>query len=119
MHRQLYGRWSVARAGTHTVSTRTLRLALRTDSVAALLWSATDVRVLEDAGLAAHPYLRKRGPDVLNAATTADVVHARLLDKRFARRSSWIRPSSPESGTTSAPGSCGALGSTPQLVPRI
>lgn len=87
VHHQLYGRWGVARASTHTVSTRTLRLALRTDSMAALLWSATDVHVLDDAGLATHPYLRKLGPDVLDATTTADVVLARLLDKRFARRS--------------------------------
>ncbi len=87
VHHQLYGRWSVARARTQPVSTRTLRLALRTDSMAALLWSATDVHVLDDEGLAAHPYLRKLGPDVLDATTTADVVLARLLDKRFARRS--------------------------------
>jgi endonuclease-8 len=87
VHHQLYGRWSIARAGTHATSTRTLRAALRTDSVSALLWSATDVDVLDDAGLAAHNYLRRLGPDVLDATTTADLVLARLADRRFARRS--------------------------------
>jgi endonuclease-8 len=87
VHHQLYGRWSIARAGATTASTRTLRAALRTESAAALLWSATDVHVLDDADLAAHPYLCKLGPDVLDSTTTADVVLARLVDKRFARRS--------------------------------
>ncbi len=87
VHHQLYGRWSIARAGATPASTRTLRVALRTASGAALLWSATDVHVLDDAGLAAHPYLGKLGPDVLDASTTADVVLARLVDRRFARRS--------------------------------
>lgn len=87
VHHQLYGRWSVARAGTNARSTRTLRASLRTDAIGAFLWSATDVHVLDDAGLAAHPYLRKLGPDVLDDATTADVVLARLEEARFTRRS--------------------------------
>ena len=87
VHHQLYGRWSVARAGSKANSTRTLRLALRTDAVGALLWSATDVQVLDDAGLAAHPYLRKLGPDVLEPTTTVDLVLARLDEARFRRRS--------------------------------
>jgi endonuclease-8 len=87
VHHQLYGRWSIARAGSTARSTRTLRAALRTASGAALLWSATDVHVLDDADLAAHPYLCKLGPDVLDATTTADAVLARLVDRRFARRS--------------------------------
>lgn len=86
VHHQLYGRWSVARAGTPADGPRTLRAALRTDTHAALLWSATDVHVLDAAGLAAHPYLAKLGPDVLDATTTADLVLTRLGDKRFARR---------------------------------
>lgn len=87
VHHQLYGRWSVARAGSRATSTRTLRAALRTDAVSALLWSATDVQVFDDAGLAAHPYLSRLGPDVLDPTTTADVVLERLADRRFARRS--------------------------------
>lgn len=87
VHHQLYGRWSVARAGSKAQSTRTLRASLRTDAIGAFLWSATDVHVLDDAGLAAHPYLQKLGPDVLDAATTADVVLARLEATRFRRRS--------------------------------
>jgi len=87
VHHQLYGRWSMARAGSKAEGTRTLRAALRTDTIGALLWSATDVHVLDDADLAAHPYLRKLGPDVLDATTTSDLVLARLGDARFARRS--------------------------------
>lgn len=86
VHHQLYGRWSVVRSGSKAEGTRTLRGAIRTGAVGALLWSATDVHVLDDAGLAAHPYLHKLGPDVLDATTTGDVVLARLADRRFARR---------------------------------
>lgn len=87
VHHQLYGRWSVARASAAPETGRTLRAAIRTARVGALLWSATDVHVLDDAGLAAHPYLRKLGPDVLDATTTADEVLARLDAKPFRRRS--------------------------------
>ncbi len=86
VHHQLYGRWTLSKAGSAARSTRTLRVALRTDARCALLWSATDVDVLDDAGLAAHPYLARLGPDVLDATTTAAVVAERLGERRFARR---------------------------------
>jgi endonuclease-8 len=87
VHHQLYGRWSVARVGSKTPRTRTLRVALRTPATEALLWSATDVEVLDESGLAAHPYLSRLGPDVLEATTTSELVVARLDDARFRRRS--------------------------------
>ena len=87
VHHQLYGRWSVVRSGAKVAGTRTLRAALRTESTGALLWSATDVHVLDDEGLATHSYLQRLGPDVLDAATTPELVLARMEEKRFARRS--------------------------------
>lgn len=50
------------------------------------LYSASDVAVLDDAALVRHPYLARLGPDLLDVATTPDLVAERLRDRRFAGR---------------------------------
>lgn len=85
-HNQLYGRWSVRKAGPYPSSRRSLRLALVTAEKMALLYSASEIAVLPAGEEQAHPFVAKAGPDVLDRAITADAVEARLLDKRFARR---------------------------------
>ena len=85
-HNQLYGRWTVQRGHEHPASRRSLRVVLHTATHAALLWSASDIAVLDGDDLAAHPYLARLGPDTLDPATTTRRVAARLADARFARR---------------------------------
>ncbi|MCE2945085.1 MAG: endonuclease VIII [Lysobacteraceae bacterium] len=85
-HNQLYGVWKVARPGERPETTRTLRVALDTDAAALLLYSASDVALLDDAALARHPFLAKLGPDVLDDTTTAVDVEARLATPAFHRR---------------------------------
>ena len=85
-HNQLYGRWMVARAGERPRTNRELRLSIETDTDAILLYSASDIAVLDARGMAAHPFLAKLGPDLLDEATTPAVVEARLADRRFAGR---------------------------------
>ena len=85
-HNQLYGVWKVAKAGERPETTRSLRVAMETAKKALLLYSASDIALLDDAGVAAHPFLAKLGPDVLEASTTAAQVEARLADRRFAGR---------------------------------
>jgi endonuclease-8 len=85
-HNQLYGRWMVARAGERPRTTRELRLAIETDTDAILLYSASDIAVLDARGIAAHPFLSKLGPDLLDEETTPAVVRAQLEDRRFAGR---------------------------------
>jgi endonuclease VIII len=85
-HNQLYGVWYVRKAKTYPNTNRQLRLAIHTPKKSALLYSASDILVLNDDDLAIHPFLQKLGPDVLDETLTAAEVEARLLDKRFVRR---------------------------------
>lgn len=86
-HNQLYGRWFTAARGKTPDTRRSLRVALHTASRSALLYSASDVEVLDEAGLEAHPFLRKLGPDLLEPGLEAAALAERLASGRFRRRS--------------------------------
>jgi endonuclease VIII len=86
-HNQLYGIWYVRAAYAYPTTKRQLRLAIHTAKKSALLYSASDILVLNDDEIAVHPFLQKLGPDVLEATTTMEQVRERLHDKRFYRRS--------------------------------
>lgn len=86
-HNQLYGVWYVRKREDYPETQRQLRLAIHTPKKSALLYSASDICVLNDDEVAAHPFLRRLGPDVLDDRVTVEEVRDRLLDKRFARRS--------------------------------
>lgn len=85
-HNQLYGLWYIRDANTYPKTNRQLRLAIHTHKKSALLYSASDISVLNDAEIAVHPFLKSLGPDVLDEATTIEQVEERLLDKQFYRR---------------------------------
>lgn len=85
-HNQLYGVWYVRRAGTYPATNRQLRLAIHTAKTSALLYSASEIQLLNDDEVAAHPFLTRLGPDVLDPATTVETVRDRLLENRFCRR---------------------------------
>jgi endonuclease-8 len=85
-HNQLYGKWLVRKAGTLPKSGRQLRLAIETRDHWALLYSASEIEVLDEAGLAMHPYLAKLGPDVLDPELGTSDIAERLEDRRFTRR---------------------------------
>ena len=85
-HNQLYGRWYVVRAGTEPSTGRDLRLALETPTHRALLYSASEIDLLEPGGWAAHPFLSKLGPDVFAATTTPAFLRRRMTSRPFARR---------------------------------
>jgi endonuclease-8 len=86
-HNQLYGRWFVRKAGALPKTRRQLRLAIETRDRWALLYSASEIDLLDEAGVAMHPYLAKLGPDALDPELTQDEVRMRLVDPRFRRRS--------------------------------
>ena len=85
-HNQLYGRWFIRNAGRLPKTGRQLRLAIETREKWALLYSASEIEVLDDVGLAHQPYLAKLGPDALAPSTILDSVLERLEGKRFMRR---------------------------------
>ncbi len=86
-HNQLYGRWFVQPAGELPRTRRSLRFAVHTAERSALLYSASDIEVLRDDELAAHPYLARLGPDPLDPALTARAVARRAAEDAFRRRS--------------------------------
>ena len=85
-HNQLYGVWRVVNAGETTDTTRVLRVRLQTADKAILLYSASDIEILNGDQLLKHPFLLRVGPDVLDMTLTAEQVKARLLSARFRRR---------------------------------
>jgi endonuclease-8 len=86
-HNQLYGRWYVCPRGETPRTGRSLRVALHTATHSALLYSATDIAVLDAAGLKSHAFLQRLGPDILDPRLTGKRVTARLQEPRFRRRS--------------------------------
>ena len=58
-HNQLYGRWYVVKRDQFPSTNRSLRLALHTDQHSALLYSASDIAVLDGDELQQHPFLAR------------------------------------------------------------
>ncbi len=85
-HNQLYGRWYVMRAGERPRTGRTLRFAIENEERAALLYSASEIDVLEAERLSDHPFLASLGPDVLDPGLEADTIAERLASQRFSGR---------------------------------
>ena len=85
-HNQLYGRWYTVRRPRTPKTGRQLRVALSTDTHKALLYSASDIAVLDDAGLSRHPFLQRVGPDILDRTLTAADIVERLQAQKFRNR---------------------------------
>ena len=85
-HNQLYGVWMIRQAYDYPETKRQLRLAIHNKTQSALLYSASDIEVLDEKAIAIHPFLSRLGLDVLDKKTTARKVKARLLHKTFQRR---------------------------------
>ena len=85
-HNQLYGRWYVRRRDQYPETNRSLRLALHTAKHSALLYSASEIELLDAAAEAEHPFLCKLGPDLLDAQLSWRTLATRLAAPEFARR---------------------------------
>jgi len=85
-HNQLYGRWYVARDGRRPSTGRQLRFAVRAGDRRALLYSASEIEVLDEEAERAHLFLSQLGPDLLSQKPTADEIAARLRESRFRGR---------------------------------
>ena len=85
-HNQLYGRWFTTRRPTMPRTNRQLRVALHTPTHSALLYSASDIEVLTERGLARHPFLNRAGPDILDPGLAVDEIFERLGSSTFRNR---------------------------------
>lgn len=77
-HNQLYGRWFTMRRPRLPNTKRSLRVALHTETHSALLYSASDIEVLDAKQLLRHPFLQRIGPDILDPQLKAEDVVRRL-----------------------------------------
>ncbi len=85
-HNQLYGRWYFCNTNNYPQSNRQLRLALDCQGKSALLYSASDIAVLDNETLLQHPFLSKLGPDVLHQSTTIEQIIERLQMAKYKNR---------------------------------
>ncbi len=85
-HNQLYGRWYTVRRPRTPKTQRQLRVRLRTDTHEALLYSASDIAVLDDDQLLEHPFLQRVGPDILDRQLTQTKIIERLNAPAFRHR---------------------------------
>lgn len=85
-HNQLYGRWYTVRQPRMPKTHRQLRIELCTESHKALLYSASDIEVLDAEQLRRHPFLKRAGPDILDGSLTASDIVERLCDSAFRNR---------------------------------
>lgn len=85
-HNQLYGRWYFVPAGRLPKTNRQLRWQLQTPERAALLYSASEIRVLDEDELANHPFLARAGLDILSDNPDLRTLKRFIGSARFARR---------------------------------
>ncbi len=85
-HNQLYGRWYVMRGGRLPKTRRQLRFAITAGDRRALLYSASEIEVLDTEAERRHPFLSRLGPDVLSQAPSVGELAERLGERRFRGR---------------------------------
>lgn len=85
-HNQLYGRWVICEPEKIPPSTRQLRLSIHTEDKWALLYSASDIMVLDDTQVLEHPFIKKLGKDVLDPETKSNHITEKLLSAAYKNR---------------------------------
>jgi endonuclease-8 len=85
-HNQLYGRWYVMSHGRLPKTRRQLRFAVGAGNRRAMLYSASDIEVLDRDAERDHPFLSRLGPDLLSERPERVEVAERLADRRFRGR---------------------------------
>lgn len=86
-HNQLYGIWYLRRRGQLPNTARSLRVALHTETDSALLYSASNIAVLDADELLRFPYLTRLGLDLLDPALHWRDLARRLNEPAFRKRS--------------------------------
>lgn len=85
-HNQLYGKWFIKPAGSYPNTNRQLRAEIQTDKKSALLYSASEIDVMDGDSILDHPYLSSLGPDILGDLS-ADEILKRTVSNTFNGRS--------------------------------
>jgi endonuclease VIII len=85
-HNQLYGEWAIFKKGAEPATHKQRRIVLDTDEHRIVLYSASDIEVLDSAQVSKHPYIAKLGVELLDPnVSLADVV-ACLNEPRWQKK---------------------------------
>lgn len=84
-HNQLYGKWAIYR-GAPPASPLQTRLTIASVSHTAVLYSASEIAVLDTGTIEHHPYIAKLGIQLLDPRVTVQQVLVHIEQHRFARR---------------------------------
>ncbi len=85
-HNQLYGRWLFSTPDRRPETRRQLRLAISTRQHSALLYSASDIDLIDPGKVADHPFIRRAGLDVLSSRADPEEINRWLSQPRFSGR---------------------------------
>lgn len=85
-HNQLYGRWLFTTPDRRPDTRRQLRLALSTGRHSALLYSASEIDLIDPGRLSDHPFIRRAGLDVLSSGAGPEEIDGWLAKPRFSGR---------------------------------
>lgn len=85
-HNQLYGKWYIKPAGQYPKTNRELRAVIQNHNHSALLYSASEIDIMDGESIQEHPYLSNLGPDILKPIEPEEIKD-RLVSNTFKRRS--------------------------------
>src|SRR6056297_261515 len=85
-HNQLYGKWMFASPDRRPDTNRQLRLALSSTDRSALLYSASEIDVLEADELDDHSFISRAGLDILSSGAKPDKIVDWMRRDEFRRR---------------------------------
>ena len=85
-HNQLYGKWFIKPAGDYPDTNRQLRAEIQNHTHSALLYSASEIDIMDGESIDEHPYLSKLGPDILKPIEPQEILD-RLKSDNFRRKS--------------------------------
>lgn len=73
-HNQLYGKWYIVDAEKPPKTRRQLRLAIETKDKWALLYSASNIEVIDTHEIEYHPFIKRLGLDGLDPSITPSMI---------------------------------------------
>ncbi|MEE4297639.1 MAG: endonuclease VIII, partial [Wenzhouxiangella sp.] len=85
-HNQLYGRWLFSVPDRRPDTRRQLRLAISTEQHSALLYSASEIDLMDPGRLSDHPFIRRAGLDVLSSGAGPEEIERWLAKSQFSGR---------------------------------
>ncbi len=85
-HNQLYGEWAIFKIGAEPATHKQRRIVLDTDEHRIVLYSASDIEVLDSAQVSKHPYIAKLGVELLDPSVSLMDVVACLNEPRWQKK---------------------------------